>query len=208
VAGNVNVGGAVLVAVEMAVEVAVDVAVEVAVDVAVGLEWVVSAGVGKSGGDGTAECDERLTRLGETDAGAAGGGALLVGDAALTGDSSGDTPLGTPVSPVAGAFAEPDEDPAPASADRGECDPVSARTVTIPVAMIATRTPTTAAAPDSAIIRRRGAWIACGKPLGRNAPARCVTSRRYDSVSGLESVHTSSTSSRSPGGSTASGAMP
>ena len=75
----------------------------------------------------------------------------------LAGDSSGDTPLGTPVSPATGAFAEPDEDPAPASAVRGECDPVSARTVTIPVAMIATRTPTTAAAPDSAIIRRRGA---------------------------------------------------
>jgi hypothetical protein len=155
VAGDVNVGGAVLVAVE--------VAVEVAVDVTVGLGWVVSAGVGKSGGEGTAECDERFTRLGETDAGAAGGGAVLVGDAmlagdaVLAGDSSGDTPLGTPVSPAAGAFAEPDEDPAPASAVRGECDPVSASTVTIPVAMIATRTPTTAAAPDSAIIRRRGA---------------------------------------------------
>ncbi|HEY2286024.1 MAG TPA: hypothetical protein VGH88_09815, partial [Streptosporangiaceae bacterium] len=148
-AGNVNVGDAVPVAVEEAVE--------LAVDVAVGLGWVVTAGVGKSGGEGTVECDERFTRLGETDAGAAGGGALLVGDAVLTGDSSGDTPPGTPVSPAAGAFAAPDEDPAPASADRGECDPVSASTVTIPVAMIATRTPTTAAAPDSAIIRRRGA---------------------------------------------------
>ena len=80
--------------------------------------------------------------------------------------------------------------------------------MTIPVAMIATRTPTAATAPDSAIIRRRGARIACGKPLGRNVPARCVTSRRYDSVSGLESVHSSSTSSRSSGGSAASGAMP
>jgi len=196
----VHVGGAVLVAVE--------VAVELAVEVTVGLGWGVSGGVGRSVGEGTAECDERFTRLGETDAGAAGGGALLVGDAVLTGDSSGDTPLGTPASPVTGAFAEPDEDPAPASADRGACDPVSARTVTIPVAMIATRTPTTAAAPDSAIIRRRGARIACGKPLGRNAPARCVTSRRYDSVSGLESLHSSSTSSRSPGGTAASGAMP
>ncbi|HEX3312508.1 MAG TPA: hypothetical protein VHS32_40225, partial [Streptosporangiaceae bacterium] len=115
-AGNVNVGDA--------VPVAVEVAVEVAVDVAVGLGWVVSAGVGKSGGEGAVEC-ERFTRLGETDAGAAGGGALLVADAVLTGDSSGDTPLGTPVSPAAGAFAAPDEDPAPASADRGECDPVS-----------------------------------------------------------------------------------
>jgi hypothetical protein len=152
VAGNVNVGGAALVAVEVAGAVEVAVAVEVTV----GVGWVVNGGVGKSGGEGAAEC-ERFTRLGETDAGAARGGALLVGDAVLTGDSSGDTPLGTPVSPVAGAFAEPDEDPAPASAVRGECDPVSASTVTIPVAMIATRTPTTAAAPDSAIIRRRGA---------------------------------------------------
>ena len=107
--------------------------------------------------EGAAECDERFTRLGETDAGAAGGGALLAGDTVLTGDSSGETPLGTPVSPAAGAFAEPDEDPAPASAVCEEGDPVSASTVTIPVAMIATRTPTTAAAPDSAIIRRRGA---------------------------------------------------
>jgi len=144
----VNVGDAVLVAVE--------VAVELAVEVTVGLGWGVSGGVGKSGGEGAAEC-ERLIRVGETDAGAAGGGALLTGDTVLTGDSSGDTPLGTPVSPAAGAFAEPDEDPAPASAVRGECDPVSASTVTIPVAMIATRTPTAAAAPDSAIIRRRGA---------------------------------------------------
>ena len=106
-----NVGGAVLAAVE--------VAVEGAGEVAVGLESVVSDGVGKSGGEGAAGC-ERFTLLGETDAGAAGGGALLVGDAVLTGDSSGDTPMGTPVSPVAGAFAEPDEDPAPASAVRGE----------------------------------------------------------------------------------------
>jgi hypothetical protein len=150
VAGNVNVGGAALVAVEVAG------AVEVAVEVTVGLGWVVNGGVGKSGGEGAAEC-KRFSWLGETDAGAARGGALLVADTVLTGDSSGDTPLGTPVSPVAGAFAEPGEDPAPASAVRGECDPVSASTVTMPVAMIATRTPTTAAAPDSAIIRRRGA---------------------------------------------------
>ncbi len=192
---NVNVGVAVLVAVEVAVE------------VSVGLGWVVNGGVGRSGGEGAAEC-ERLARLGEAGAGASWGGALLAGDTVVTGDSSGDIPLGTAVSPVAGALVAPDEDPRSASADRGECDPVSASTVTIPVAMIATRTPTTAAAPDSAIIRRRGARIACGKPLGRNAPARWATSRRYDSVSGLGSVHSSSTSSRSPGGSTAGGAMP
>src|ERR1041384_729643 len=79
VAGNVNVGDA--------VPVAVEVAVEVAVDVAVGLGRVVNPGVGKSGGEGTAECDERLIRLGETDAGAARDGALLADDAVLTGDS-------------------------------------------------------------------------------------------------------------------------
>jgi hypothetical protein len=157
-------------------------------------------------------CDgEGFTLVGETDAGAAGGDVLLTGGALLTGESPGDAPPappGVPVSPVAEALAEPDEAPPSAASDRGECDPVSASTVTIPVAMIATRTPTTTTAPDSAIIRRRGARIACGKPLGRNVPARCVTSRRYASVSGLESVHSSSTSSRSWGGSAASGGMP
>jgi hypothetical protein len=168
-------------------------------------------GVEESGGGEAAGCDgDGFTLVGETDAGApAPGGALLdVGGALLAGDSPGDVPPGAPVSPVVTALAEPDADPGSAAADRGEWDPVSASTVTIPVAMIATITPTTAAAPDSAIIRFRGAWIACGKPLGRNVPARCVTSRRYASVSGLESVHSSSTSSRSSGGSVASGAMP
>jgi len=113
---------------------AVPVAVEVAVEVSVGLGWVVNGGVGRSGGEDAAEC-ERFARLGETDAGAAGGGALLAGDTVVTGDSSGDIPLGTAASPVAGALVAPDEDPRPASADRGECDPVSASTVTIPVAM-------------------------------------------------------------------------
>jgi hypothetical protein len=44
-AGNVNVGVAVLVAVEVAVE------------VPVGLGWVVNGGVGRSGGEGAAECE-------------------------------------------------------------------------------------------------------------------------------------------------------
>ena len=184
-------------------------AVEVAVAVGVGGRSV-RLGVGEpGGGEAAAECDrEGFTLVGATDAGAAGGGALLDGGALLTGDSPEGTSLGVPVSPVAGELAEPDEALGPAAADRGECDPVSASTVTIPVAMIATRTPTTAPAPDSAIIGRRGARIACGKPVGRKVPARCVTSRRYDSVSGLESAHSSSTSSRSSGGSMASGAMP
>jgi hypothetical protein len=168
----------------------------------------VRLGVGEPGGGEATVERVGFTLVGETDAGAAGGGALLDGGALLTGDSPEGTSLGAPVSPVAEVLAEPDEAPGSAAADRGECDPVSASTVTIPVAMIATRTPTTAAAPDSAIIRRRGARIACGKPVGRKVPARCVTSRRYDSVSGLESAHSSSTSSRSSGGSAASGAMP
>ena len=190
--------------------VAVGVAVEVAVAVGVGVGgWNVNLGVGVAGDGEAAGCDgDRFTLVGETDAAAAGGGALLDGGVLMAGDSPEGAPLGVPVSPVAVALAEPDEPLVPAAADCGECDPVSASTVTIPVAMIATRTPTAAAAPDSANIRRRGARIAWGKPLGRNGPALCVTSRRYDSVSGPESAHSCSTSSRSSAGSAASGAMP
>ncbi len=162
----------------MAAAVTVAVGVLVVAD-AVGMGRVVaSLGVGVPGGEAVA-CDrEGFALVGETDAGAAGSGALLTGGTLLTGESPGDAPPGAPVSPVAGVLAEPDEAPPPAAAGRGECDPVSASTVTIPVAMIATRTPTTAMAPDSATIRRRGARIACGKPLGRNVPARSITSRR------------------------------
>ena len=113
-----NVGGAVLVAVE--------VAVELAVEVTVGLGWGVSGGVGRSGGEGAAGCDERFALLGETEAGAAGGGALLVGDAVLTGDSSGDTPLGTPVSPAAGAFADQERRAADQFAAAASAFPLSA----------------------------------------------------------------------------------
>jgi hypothetical protein len=163
---------------DVAAAVAVAVGVLVVAD-AVGTGRVVaSLGVGVPGGEAVA-CDrEGFALVGETDAGAAGSGALLTGGTLLTGESPGDAPPGAPVSPVAGVLAEPDEAPPPAAAGRGECDPVSASTVTIPVAMIATRTPTTAMAPDSATIRRRGARIACGKPLGRNVPARSITSRR------------------------------
>jgi hypothetical protein len=171
-AGGVDVDGGV------GVPVAVDVAVEVAVGVGVG-EWNVNLGVGVAGDGETAGCDgDRFTLVGETDAAATGGGALLDGGVLMAGDSPEGAPLGVPASPVAVALAEPGEPLVPAAADRGECDPVSASTATIPVAMIATRTPTAAAAPDSANIRRRGARIAWGKPLGRNGPAPCVTSRR------------------------------
>ena len=162
-------------------------AAAVAVAVAVGVP-VVSVGVGvgvkvlgvgvPGGGEAAARDREGFALVGETDAGAAGGGALTTGGVLLTGELPGDAPPGAPVSPAAEVLAEPDEAPPPAAADRGECDPVSASTVTIPVAMIATSTPTTATAPDSATIRRRGARIACGKPLGRNVPARSITSRR------------------------------
>ena len=94
------------------------------------------------------------------------------------------------------AAAGPGQWPDRPAADGGACDPVSASTVTIPVAVIAIRTPTAAATPDSASIRRLGALTACGKPLDRNDPARCVTSCRYDCASGLESEHSHSTSSR------------
>ena len=140
----------------------------------------VRLGVGEpGGGEAAAECDrEGFTLVGVTDAGAAGGGALLDGGALLTGDSPEGTSLGVPVSPVAGLLAEPDEALWPTAADRGECDPVSASTVTIPVAAIAIRTPIAAATPDSASIRDLDGLAGCGKPLGRNGPALCITSRR------------------------------
>ena len=81
------------------------------------------------------------------------------------------------------------------------CASLSASTVTIPVATIAIRTPTAAATPDSASHRCLGGLIGCGKPLGRNGPARCTTSSRYDCASGPASAHSPSTSSRSTCGS-------
>ena len=86
---------------------------------------------------------------------------------------------------------------------------MSAMAATIPVAAIAITTPATAAVvPDSASSRRRGGLIGSGKPLGRNGPARCVTSRRYASAPGLGLVHSCSTSSRSSSGGPNSGTMP
>ena len=182
--------------------------VDVTVDVGVGVGgWNVNPGVEVCGaGEAVVRDGDGFAVVGEMDSGAARGGALLGGGALVVGDSPGDVAPAVPASPLAGALAEPGE--LPAAACRGACDPVSASTVTIPVAMTATRTPTAAATPDSATIRRLGARTACGKPLGRNAPARCVISRRYDSASGLVSAHRSSISSRSPDGSSASGAMP
>ena len=168
--------------------------------------WNVNVGVGVPGaGEAVVRVGDGLAVVGGAGAGAASGGALLDGGALVTGDSPGDVAPAVPASPLAGGLAEPGE---LSAARGGACDPVSASTVTIPVAMIATRMPTAAATPDSATIRRLGARIACGKPLARNGPARCVTSRRYASASGLVSPHRSSISPRSPGGSAASGAMP
>ena len=182
--------------------------VDVTVDVGVGVGgWNVNPGVEVCGaGEAVVRDGDGFAVVGEMDSGAARGGALLDGGALVVGDSPGDVAPAVPASALAGALAEPGE--LPAAACRGACDPVNASTVTTPVAMTATRTPTAAATLDSATIRRLGARTACGKPLGRNAPARCVTSRRYDSASGLVSEHRSRISSRSPGGSSASGAMP
>jgi len=189
----------------------VPVSVGVGVAVPLGVGVGVSVGVGKvnlgvelaGAGEAAVRDGDGFAVVGETDNATAGGGALLAG--ALV---AGDGAPAVPASPLAGALAEPDELLAPAAACRGTCDPVSASTVTIPVAMIATRTPAAAATRDSASIRRLGARAGCGKPLGRKAPARRVTSRRYDSASVLVSAHRLRTSSRSPGGSSASGAMP
>ena len=190
--------------------VAVDVGVDVAVDVGVGVGGsTVNLGVWVPGaGEAAVRDGDGFAVVGEKDAGAAGGGTLVDGGALVDGDSPGEVAPTIPASPLAGALAEPGELPDPAAACRGACDPVSASTVTIPVAMIATRTPAAAATPDSASIRRLGGRTACGKPLGRNAPARCATARRYDSASGLLSAHRVRISSRSPGGGSASGAMP
>ena len=99
-AGNVNVG------------VAVPVAVEVAVEVSVGMGWVVNGGVGRSGGEGAAECDDvyparrdgRGCRRGRR---AAGRRRTVV-----TGDSSRGYPAGHSLYPRSpGRSSQPDEDP-------------------------------------------------------------------------------------------------
>jgi len=144
-------------------------------------DGVGGAGVGGCDGDGCA-----LDRVGDGDG--AGGAALLllaVAIALVVGCAPMGSPPDGPVLPGGAAAAVvPDvwlacPDLADEAADAGGCAPVSAMAATIPVAAIAITTPATAAViPDSASIRRRGGLTGSGKPLGRNGPARCVTSRR------------------------------
>ena len=140
-------------------------------------------------GSGVAGCDgdgRALDRVGDG-TGAGGAAPLLL--AAAVAPVVGCAPMGSPpAGPLlpgsAALVAAPDDwlacpDLADAAEEAGGCPPVSAMAATIPVAAIAITTPATAAViPDSASIRRRGGLTGSGKPLGRNAPARCVTSRR------------------------------
>jgi hypothetical protein len=139
-----------------------------------------ATGVAGCDGDGCA-----LVRVGE--AVGAGGGALLLAVAAVL--MVGWASIGAPVAELllpgrAALVAAPDDwlagpDLPDVAAEAGGWPPVSAMAATIPVAAIAITTPATAAViPDSASRRRRGGMIGSGKPLGRNGPARCVTSRR------------------------------
>jgi hypothetical protein len=95
-----------------------------------------------------------------------------------------------------------------ASGERGLCDPLSASAAMIPVEAMAIKMPAAAAIRDSRRIRCLGCLIGSGKPFGPNGPARSVTSCRYAMVWSLSSAHRLSTSSRSSGGSVASGIMP
>ena len=185
----------------------VGLAVDVGVGVGRGVGVGVGVGVGEGGADDVADGDG-FALVGEAE-GAAAGGALVTTAAPVAGDRVGDAGPAEPEPAVTEAVAEPGELPGrPASADRGGCEPLSASTVIIPVATIATRTPMAAATPDSASSRRFGGLTGSGKPLGRNGPARSITFRRYDSESGWTSAHSPSTSSRNSGGGVASGAMP
>ena len=156
----------------------------------VGVGVGLNVNVGRFDGVGGAEvagCDGdgcALDRVGDG-AGAVGAALLLVVAIALV---VGCAPMGSPpagpVLPGSAAAVALDvwlvcPDVADAAEDAGGCPPVSAMAATIPVAAIAITTPATAAViPDSASIRRRGGLTGSGKPLGRNGPARCVTSRR------------------------------
>ena len=149
--------------------------------------------VGRLDGVGAAEvagCDGggcALDLVGDGVGVGAGGAALLlaVAVALVVGCAPMGTPPAGPVLPGSAAAAVALDvwlacpDLADAAEDAGGCAPVSAMAATIPVAAIAITTPATAAViPDSASIRRRGGLTGSGKPLGRNGPARCVTSRR------------------------------
>ncbi len=147
-------------------------------------------------GDGFAEAVEG-------DGEGAAGGAPVTAAALVAGVRLGDGPL-------AGSVLAVPEAPAglldrAASAWRGVGETPSASTVMIPVAAIAITIAATAAMPDNAGLR---GLTGSGKPFGRNGPAWYVTSRRYSRVSGLESLHSLSTSSPSPCGRVASEAMP
>jgi hypothetical protein len=159
----------------------------VGVGVVAGLYVKVGRGVGVDG-SGVAGCDgDGCARDRVADGTGAGGAALLlaVAVALVVGCASMGAPPAGPVLPGSAALvAAPGDwlawpDLADAAEDAGGCPPVSAMAATIPVAAIAITTPATAAViPDSASIRRRGGLTGSGKPLGRNGPARCVTSRR------------------------------
>jgi len=144
-------GGEVAVELGGGVPGAVGVAVDVGCDVGVGVGgWDVNLGVGVCGaGEAAVRDGDGFAVVGEMDSGAARGGALLGGGALVVGDSPGDVGPAVSATPLAVALAEPGE--LPAAACRGACDPVSASTVTIPVAMTATRTPTA----NSVLARRR-----------------------------------------------------
>jgi hypothetical protein len=174
--GNVKDGVGVAVAVEVAVAVDVGVGVAVTVGVGVGVGGF-GACVGNTGAEDVADGDG-FALVGEAEDGATAG-ALMTAGALVAGERLGDTPPADPVLAVTEALAVPDGLPdRPAAAGGGVCEPVSASTVTIPVAAIAIRTPIAAATPDSASIRDLDGLAGSGKPLGRNGPALCITSRR------------------------------
>ena len=165
----------------VAVAVAVDVGVAVAVDDGVGVGVGVGrlgTGVGDTGLEDVADGDG-LASIGEAEGAATGGGALMTAGALEVGDRLGAAPPADPALAVTEAPAVPDGLPdRAAAAGSGRCEPLSASTVMIPVAAIAIRTPAAAAIPASASIRGLGGLADCGKPLGRNGPALCATSRR------------------------------
>ena len=164
----------------VAVAVAVDVGVAVAVDGGVGVGVGVvrlGAGVGDTGLEDVADGDG-LASIGEAEGAATGGGALVTAGALAAGDRLGAAPPADPALVVTEAPAVPDGLPDRAAAAPGGCEPLSASTVMIPVAAIAITTPAAAAIPASASIRGLGGLADSGKPLGRNGPALCATSRR------------------------------
>jgi hypothetical protein len=135
------------------------------------------------------------------------GGALVPGGLAA-GGTLGDTLVAPAVAVTAALAVAVALRDLVSSAGPGVRDMPSARTMITPVAAMAIRIADAAAPPGSASIRPLGCLTCSGKPLMPNGPARCVTSSRYACAGGLSSPHSASTLSRSPRGSTASGAMP